>query len=105
MGPIAPTTEAARMTARCVGPFLLSLLSALALAPGQARPQEGKPAKLWVYLGTYTGEKDGSKGIYRSELDLATGKLAEPVLVGEAVSPSFLAIHPSGKYLYAVREV
>ena len=38
-------------------------------------------------------------------LDLATGKLSEPVAAGKAVNPSFLAIHPTGKFLYAVGEV
>ncbi len=56
-----------------------------------------------VYFGTYTGKS--SKGIYRSELDLATGKLTPPVLAGEAVNPSFLAIAPNQKFLYAVGEV
>jgi len=57
-----------------------------------------------VYVGTYTSPKK-SEGIYRMELDLATGKLTEPVLAGKAVNPSFLAIHPSGKFLYAVGEI
>src|SRR5207253_1855872 len=46
-----------------------------------------------------------SEGIYRTELDLATGKLSEPRLAGKTVNPSFLAIHPTGKFLYAVGEV
>src|SRR4051812_7996118 len=65
----------------------------------------GKSDTLWVFVGTYTGGKDGSKGIYRMELDLATGKLSKPALAAEVTSPSFLAIHPSGKYLYSVNEV
>jgi len=56
-----------------------------------------------VYFGTYTGG-DSSKGIYRSSLDLDTGKLSEPVLAAEAKNPSFLEIHPNGKFLYAVSE-
>ena len=56
-----------------------------------------------VYFGTYTGKV--SKGIYRSELDLATGKLSPPVLAGEAASPSFLAIAPNQKFLYSVGEI
>lgn len=56
-----------------------------------------------VYIGTYTDKT--SKGIYRSELDLATGKLSSPVLAGEAVNPSFLAIAPNQKFLYAVGEL
>jgi len=56
-----------------------------------------------VYFGTYTGKV--SKGIYRSELDLSTGKLSPPVLAGEATSPSFLAIAPNEKFLYSVGEI
>ncbi|MCA9102806.1 MAG: lactonase family protein [Planctomycetales bacterium] len=60
-------------------------------------------AKLRMYIGTYTSGDD--EGIYVSELDLATGQLAEPKLAAAAVNPSFLAIHPSEKMLYAVGEV
>lgn len=81
---------------------LVSLLVLLLGAPAPAA-DPAKPDKLWVYFGTYTGKK--SKGIYRAQLDLATGKLTAPVLAGEAVNPSFLALHPSGRFLYAVGEV
>jgi 6-phosphogluconolactonase len=57
-----------------------------------------------VYFGTYTSGNNGSKGIYRSVLDTNTGELTAPVLVVEAKNPSFLEIHPNGKYLYAVSE-
>ncbi len=58
---------------------------------------------LWVYFGTYT--QGDSKGIYRAPLDTATGTLGDPVLAAETKNPSFLAIHPNGKFLYAVNEV
>ncbi len=57
-----------------------------------------------VYFGTYT-RQDGAQGIYRAEFDEASGKLGEPSLAVEAANPSFLAIAPSGKTLYAVSEV
>jgi len=60
-------------------------------------------ADYWVYLGTYTS-KDGSKGIYRATFDSTTGKLGDPELVAELTNPTFLAIHPNGKFLYAVGE-
>jgi 6-phosphogluconolactonase len=56
-----------------------------------------------VYVGTYT--EGSSKGIYRFSLDLETGKAGAPVLAGAAKNPSFLALHPSGRFLYAVSEV
>ncbi len=61
------------------------------------------PTAMRVYFGTYTNGK--SQGIYVSDLDLATGKLTEPQLAGEAKNPSFLAIDPAGKFLVAVNEI
>ena len=55
-----------------------------------------------VYIGTYTGQK--SKGIYVSQFDAANGQLSNPELAAECKSPSFLAIHPNGRWLYAVNE-
>jgi 6-phosphogluconolactonase len=79
----------------------LALLAALAGAVVADTPKAG--GKFWVYIGTYTGGK--SKGIYRAELDTATGKLSEPELAAETVSPSFLAIHPNRRFLYAANEI
>lgn len=58
-----------------------------------------------VYFGTYTGPKSGSKGIYVSKFNSTTGELGQPELAGETGSPSFLAIHPSKKFLYSVGEM
>jgi 6-phosphogluconolactonase len=79
---------------------VLFLGSALAVSAGAA---DDKPDKLRVYIGTYTGKN--SKGIYLGELDLASGTLTIKGLAGESTNPSFLAIHPSQKFLYAVNEV
>jgi len=57
-----------------------------------------------LYFGTYTWDANISKGIYRSVLDLETGRLSEPVLAAEAKNPAFLEIHPNGKFVYAVSE-
>jgi len=56
-----------------------------------------------VYFGTYTGAK--SQGIYVSRFDTETGALSDPELAAAIPSPSFLAIHPSGKFIYAANEV
>ena len=60
-------------------------------------------AEYFVFFGTYTGAK--SQGIYVSRFDSATGKLSEPELAAETKNPSFLAVHPTEKFLYAVGEV
>lgn len=86
--------------------LLAVAVSAVGVAAGlTAAPPPGPPAeKYWVFLGTYTGGQGGSKGIYRCELDAASGKLSEPELAAEVTSPSFLAFRPDGKVLYAVGE-
>ena len=57
-----------------------------------------------VYFGTYTDQGSRSDGIYCSTLDTETGQLSEPVRALKATNPSFLEIHPSGRFLYAVSE-
>ena len=56
-----------------------------------------------VYFGTYTGK--GSKGIYACRFRPATGKLTPPELAAETVSPSFLAVDPAQRFLFAANEI
>ena len=56
-----------------------------------------------VFVGTYTGGQ--SQGIYILQMDPADGTLERRGVVPGVVNPSFLAIHPNGKYLYAVNEI
>jgi 6-phosphogluconolactonase len=86
-------------------PLLALLLSACQESSkprGSAKTETGT-GPVRVYVGTYTNAK--SKGIYVMDLDPKTGLLTEPKLAAETPSPSFLALHPNGKYLYAVNEV
>ena len=75
--------------------FCLLLATALGLQPAGAR-------EFFVYFGTYTGAK--SKGIYISKFDTASGKLSASEFAAKTKSPSFLALHPNGHFLYAVGE-
>ena len=56
-----------------------------------------------AYVGTYTDH--GSKGIYVYRFDSSTGKLSSLSLAAETTEPSFLAIDPSGRFLYAANEI
>ena len=80
---------------------LLACAGCVAVRPSIPPPSDAP--RLAVYVGTYTGS--GSRGIYRFELDLASGAWTDPVLAGESENPSFLAIHPNGRFLYAVNEL
>lgn len=58
----------------------------------------------WImYAGTYS--RGSSKGIYAARFESATGKLASIGLVAETPNPTFLAVHPSQRFLYAVNEI
>lgn len=74
--------------------FLMAMASLLPTATA---------ADYFVYFGTYTGPK--SKGVYVSTFDSGTGKLSEPELAGEVANPSWVTLHPGGKFLYAVSEL
>jgi len=70
-----------------------------------ASAQKRTPNKPFlVYVGTYTN-KTASKGIYAYLFDPVIGKLSPLGVAAESEDPSFVAVHPSGKYLYAVNEI
>lgn len=81
--------------------ILSSLATVLSTA---AAPATDIPETVWVYVGTYTSGSS-SKGIYLMEFNTRTGALTNKGLVAETKDPSFLAIHPNRKFLYAVGEV
>ncbi|HXJ13334.1 MAG TPA: lactonase family protein [Candidatus Limnocylindrales bacterium] len=80
--------------------FVFVFLCLLAILP--AYPQTPNQ-KFLVFVGTYT-EKTDSKGIYAYEFDASTGKLAPKGLAAGSSNPSWLAIHPNGKWAYAANE-
>lgn len=76
---------------------ILILISFLAsLLPLQAQ-------EALLYIGTYTNQ--GSKGVYVARFDMRTGAISTPELAAEVDNPTFLAIHPSKKYLYTAGEI
>ena len=93
-----------KLTRRNLAILLLSAAARL-LFPTAAFTQKRTPNKPYiVYVGTYTN-KTASKGIYAYLFDPGIGKLSPLGVAAESEDPSFLAVHPSGKYLYAVNEI
>jgi 6-phosphogluconolactonase len=85
--------------------FLTAILVCLLLSQVVATVSADEPraGKCRVYLGTYSS--GGSRGIYQSRLDVATGRLEPAELAAEAVNPSFVVAHPKGRFLYAISEI
>ncbi|BCU79352.1 lactonase family protein [Luteolibacter sp. LG18] len=73
-----------------IKPFALTLLFA---APLLAAPVP-------VYLGTQTGGKGNSQGIYRTTFDPDNGKFGEVTLAATYRQPGFLTLHPEKPLLY-----
>ncbi|MEV5364398.1 lactonase family protein [Streptomyces cellulosae] len=57
-----------------------------------------------LYLGTYTSVDGGGEGIGTATYDPATGRISGGGVIGGVGDPSFLAVHPDGRTLYAVNE-
>lgn len=59
---------------------------------------------MYAYVGCYTSPDRGGRGegigIFR--VDPASGEWAEAGLLGDVANPSFLALHPTGDFLYCV---
>ena len=56
-----------------------------------------------VFIGTYT--HTDSQGIYTCRFDSDSGALEQVSIATGAGNPSFLALHPSKRFLYAASEV
>jgi 6-phosphogluconolactonase len=46
-----------------------------------------------------------NKGIAVAKLDTATGAISDMTLAGETTNPTFLELHPTGKWLYSICEI
>src|SRR5690349_15423066 len=91
-----------KITRRILGFFFFIVSFVFPVAGGLAE----KPAsshKYLVFVGTYT-TKTESKGIYEYEFDPGTGKLTPKGVAAETRDPSWVALHPNGKFLYAANE-
>jgi 6-phosphogluconolactonase len=69
---------------------------------------DGHKGPILAYMGTYTGavgNGGNGQGIYLFSLDLGTGKLTQIKVAAAVPSPSWLALHPNGNYLYTVNEI
>ena len=61
------------------------------------------PTKALVCVGSYsTSDKDS---VHLFQLNLEDGRLNKISAINGIVNPSFIKIHPNGKFLYAVNEV
>ncbi|MFF8190913.1 lactonase family protein [Streptomyces bobili] len=77
-----------------------SSATASASAPAAKEPSGPRP----LYLGTYTSVEGGGKGIGVAAYDPVSGRITGSGTITGVPDPSYLAVHPDGRTLYAVQE-
>ena len=107
-----PTVEKNKI--RALATFCACLIVALSafIAPRVVRTAHAQAApetsgNYLVYVGTYTSNGSaptGSKGIYAYRFNAASGEIESLGLAVESEQPSFVAVDPEHKFLYAVNE-
>ncbi|MFK0159635.1 lactonase family protein [Streptomyces sp. NPDC090493] len=75
-----------------------------AARPAAAAPTRTPSAPRPLYLGTYTSVDGGGTGIGLATYDPATGAITGTGTLTGVADPSYLAVHPDGRTLYAVNE-
>jgi len=87
-------------------PKIILALFSLSMLAATLRAEDNAPkGKYLVYVGTYTQQEGTGKGIYAYRFDAGSGQLAPLGVAAETTNPSFLAVHPNHRFLYAVNEV
>ncbi|MFI9155773.1 lactonase family protein [Streptomyces sp. NPDC053367] len=70
--------------------------------PSSSSPAPAGPRPL--YLGTYTSAEGGGRGIGVASYDPRSGRVRQAGTIPGVADPSYLAVHPDGRTLYAVNE-
>ena len=84
--------------------LLLPAVFLLSITAGYAAPAPTQ-GKYLFFVGTYTQDGSTSKGIYAYRYDAASHEITDLGVAAETTNPSFVALSPNGKYLYAVNEL
>lgn len=86
----------------------IALTAAFSVSHGVRAAIKDRPTRVLAYVGTYTGAHGAAghgEGIEQFEINLSTGELSRRAPAVKTANPSWIALHPSKKYLYSVNEV
>ncbi|MFG2679875.1 lactonase family protein [Streptomyces sp. NPDC048392] len=105
------TAAAALPAAACGGPSEPEASPAPSTAPtapgassGVSGRQRNSAGPRPLLLGTYTSAEGGGEGIGLAEYDPGTGRVTGRGVFAVVDDPSYLAVHPDGRTVYAVNE-
>ncbi|MHA5047841.1 lactonase family protein [Streptomyces sp. SD15] len=92
--PVAPRTERAAAAPH----------TEPAPTPTAPTADSASPTVRRLFLGTYTSAEGGGTGIGLATYDATTGDITATGTIAGVGDPSYLALHPNGRTLYAVDE-
>jgi len=92
-----------KITRRCIAFVILLAAPLLLFSSAQTSGKAAAKGQYLAYVGTYT-TKTSSEGIYAFRFDTATGQLSSIAIAAETPDPSWIVVHPNGKYAYAANE-
>ena len=84
--------------------FLVTAAYAPVVMRAMRASAQGSGERL-LYVGTYTNNTAGSKGIYAFRFNPSNGQATALGVAAETDSPSWLALHPNKRFLYAANEL
>ena len=84
--------------------FIILLITGFTTDHTTTNTSRKRGDSILLFIGTYT-EPGKSKGIYMYDMNTATGVLTFVGVSAQTINPSYLAIHPNHKWLYAVNEL
>ncbi|QFR01848.1 lactonase family protein [Streptomyces phaeolivaceus] len=97
VGPAASSPARNAPTAPSVGAEAEAGATTASPSPTRTGPQP-------LYIGTYTSAEGGGTGIGVATYDARSGRVAGKGTITGVADPSYLAVHPDGRTLYAVNE-
>jgi len=81
--------------------LLVGLVMIVPRVGSEAAPR----GQYFFYVGTYTDPEGKGKGIYVYRYDANTHQVTPLGLAAETTNPSWIVLHPNGRFLYAANEV
>ena len=81
------------------------LMAGIIVSASSHTPATKTEREYWVYVGTAMYNDSPTKTLYGCRFNTRTGALKLVGVTAETPNPGFIAVHPSGQFLYAVNEL
>lgn len=88
-----------------VAMIAMLVMAGITVSESSHTPPMKIESEYWVYVGTAMYNDGPTKTLYVCRFNTRTGALKVVGVAAETLNPGFIAVHPSGQFLYAVNEL